>query len=146
MVHRFFKVYMFLVRMIYVSQTATEAPDDALGAILKTARKNNEKHDLTGLMVYNRKYFLQVIEGSRPAVSQLLGNLFRDPRHEKMEVLEFDAIEQRSFSQWSMQFAPADAVTKKLLLRYGASGQFEPHHFTKSRALGFLTELSTLTP
>lgn len=136
---------MFLVRMIYVSQTVTEAPEDKLAAILKTARKNNEKHDLTGLMVYNRKYFLQVIEGSRPAVSQLLGNLFRDPRHEKMEVLEFDAIEQRLFSHWSMQFAPADTVTKALLLRHGPSGQFEPYGFTKGSALGFLTELGQLT-
>lgn len=44
---------MFLIRMIYVSTITDRSDSSALDKILTTAKQNNEKHDLTGMLVFN---------------------------------------------------------------------------------------------
>lgn len=132
---------MFLVRIIYVSKRNKSNSLDDLNQILQVAQANNQRHELTGLLAFNHQYFLQVLEGGRAEVSQLLGNLYADPRHSDLTVLEFDHIDRRVFGEWSMQFVPATAISKEMLLRYGATSRFEPHKFSKSSALDLLTEL-----
>lgn len=127
--------------MIYVSQPNDATAYEDLNELLRLAQVNNQRHDLTGLLAFNYKYFLQVIEGGRTEVSQLLGNLYADPRHKNLTVLEFDQIERRIFSDWSMQLVPSAAISKDLLLRLGSTSQFEPMSFSKTNALDLLTEL-----
>ena len=88
-----------------------------------------------------RAFYLQVLEGGRTAVSQLLGNLYKDPRHTDLVVLEFDYIHQRQFPQWTMQFIPVGEVTREVLLRHGVSSTFDPYSFTKGSALAFMLEM-----
>ena len=135
---------MFLVRLIYFSKPSDGPASKTVKDILQVARVNNDRHELTGLMVLDHRYFLQVVEGGRSAVSQLLGNLYRDPRHQELTVLGFDHIDRRAFGEWSMQFVPAISVTKQALLRHGASSLFEPQHMTKASALDLLSELRGL--
>jgi hypothetical protein len=133
---------MHLVRMVYVSRPVKEPSSNVLESILGTASIENARHDLTGLLVFDDKHYLQVIEGGRTAVSQLLGNLYKDPRHKDLVVLEFDYIHQRQFPQWTMQFIPVAEVTREVLLRYGVSSTFDPYSFTKGSALGFMLEMA----
>ena len=132
---------MFLVRLIYFSSPTDGPASQTIKDILQAARVNNDRHELTGLMLLDHQYFLQVVEGGRGAVSQLLGNLYKDPRHQDLIVLGFDRIDRRAFGEWSMQFVPATSVTQQVLLRHGASRLFEPRHMTKESALDLLSEL-----
>ena len=132
---------MYLVRMIYVSRPVKEPSSDVLEPILGTATIENARHDLTGLLVFDDKHYLQVLEGGRTAVSHLLGNLYKDPRHTDLVVLEFDYIHQRQFPQWTMQFVPVAEVTREVLVRYGVSSKFDPYSFTKRSALAFMLEM-----
>ena len=132
---------MLLVRMVYVSTSIDEVDSDTLQSILATAQANNEAHDLTGLLVFDDKYFVQVIEGGRAAVSKLLGNLYKDTRHKDLVVLGFHAIHQRQFPNWSMQFVPAVDVTRNVLLRHGVTSKFEPYSLTSESAVAFMVEM-----
>jgi len=132
---------MHLVRMIYVSKPVEEVDSDVLESILGTAQINNTEHDLTGLLVFDDQHYLQVIEGGRMKVSQLLGNLYKDPRHTDLLVLDFDYISQRQFPDWSMQFVPVVDVTRDVLLRHGVSSKFDPYNFSKDNALAFMMEM-----
>jgi hypothetical protein len=49
---------MYLVRMVYVSKISDQLDSAALPQIQKVAQENNTKHDLTGLLVFNSKYYL----------------------------------------------------------------------------------------
>ncbi len=130
-----------LIRLVYASTAAQPVSPEVLDAILKTARLRNEVRDLTGLLVFDHQYFLQVIEGRRSAVSLLLGKLFADSRHSNLTVLECGEISQRLFADWSMSFIPAATANRGQLLRHGVSSHFDPHGFTKAGALAFLTEM-----
>ena len=130
-----------LIRLVYASTAAQPVNSEFLEDILKTARLRNEVRDLTGLLVFDHQYFLQVIEGERAMVSLLLGKLFADSRHHELTVLELDEITQRSFADWSMSFMPAASANRALLLRHGVCSYFNPYGFTKTGALAFLTAM-----
>jgi hypothetical protein len=132
---------MYLVRMIYVSKPSHSPTKEEVTQILQAAQANNSKHDLTGLMVFNHEYFLQVVEGGRTAVSQLLGHLYKDSRHQDLTMIEFDQIDRRSFGDWSMQFVPAASITKEIVLHNSPTSKFEPEKLTKSGVLELLLAL-----
>ena len=135
---------MYLVRMIYVSTIANTTDSGAVQKILATARKNNEKHDLTGLLVFDNKYYLQAIEGGRTAVNLLLGKLFSDDRHSDMLVLGMEQVHQRAFPNWSMEFIEASTASRQTALRHGTTRIFTPYEMTYPSALNFMSELFAL--
>ena len=133
-----------LVRMVYASTAVNAVNGEMLESILRVARNRNEMRDLTGMLVFDHKHFLQVIEGGRAAVSLLLGKLMGDTRHKDVTVLELEEITQRSFADWSMEFVPAASINKTVLLRNGVSSHFDPHSLSKAGALKVLTELQAV--
>ena len=129
---------MHLVRLVYVS-TLENAPD--LNTISRVAGTNNAKNGLSGLLVFDSNYFLQVVEGGRAAVSQLLSNLFHDSRHKNLVVLGFDYVAQREFGEWSMQFVPLAGEVKQILFRHGVDARFDPYRLNKEMALSFMQDM-----
>lgn len=135
---------MYLVRMVYVSTIVDRLNNGALAQIQKVAKANNDKHDLSGLLVFSSKHYLQVIEGGRKAVNQLLRNLHHDERHTDLLVLGMEQISQRSFQRWSMQFVPATSATREIFLRNGVTQEYAPYEMPYLSALGFLSDMQSL--
>lgn len=131
-----------LSRLIYASEVAQDLSPEGLQALLTTARQCNRLHDVSGMMAFDSRYFLQAVEGSREALSQLYSNLVRDRRHKRLVLLSFESIEQRNFSDWTMGFAAADASRRRLYLRHGPSARFDPYQLKASGALALLMGLS----
>lgn len=129
-----------LSRLIYASEVATPLSPELLQDLLVKARRDNRLRDLTGLMVFNNRYFLQVLEGERQQVSDLYARLVHDVRHRRLVLLGFEAVGERLFTDWSMGFAPADALRRGDYLRYSASSQFNPTTMSASAALALLVE------
>jgi hypothetical protein len=121
---------------------AQDLSPEGLQALLTTARQCNRLHDVSGMMAFDSRYFLQAVEGSREALSQLYSNLVRDRRHKRLVLLSFESIEQRNFSDWTMGFAAADASRRRLYLRHGPSARFDPYQLKASGALALLMGLS----
>lgn len=131
-----------LYRLIYCSQTSAPMSPQDVQLLLDKARRSNRLHDISGMLVFDSQYFLQAIEGNRQALSNLYGNLVRDKRHQRLLLLGFEPIERRSFSDWTMGFAAADASRRRLYLRHGPTGRFEPHALHAAGALALLGELA----
>jgi hypothetical protein len=134
-----------LIRLIYASETAAPMGPTDIQALLSLARRKNRLHDITGLLVFDSRYFLQVLEGDRRVVSELYSRLAQDPRHKRLTIMQADPIDQRRFVGWSMGFAAADALGRGLMLRHGCSGHFDPLQLRASSALALLTEISQST-
>ena len=96
---------MELVHCIYCSAATNEFSPTDLASLLSECREKNSKAGLTGMLLYDGGTFFQVLEGDRPAVEALLEKLKKDPRHERITTLILEAIEERSFAQWSMGHA-----------------------------------------
>jgi len=94
---------MDLKSLTYTSLARLDLGPDDLAAIHRAARELNALDGITGLLVFNGTHFLQIVEGSAPAIDDLLGRLRRDTRHTGLEVRDERSIEARSFPDWSME-------------------------------------------
>jgi hypothetical protein len=88
--------------ILYVSQAKTEISDTEHSHILEIARNNNEKHDITGMLLSQNGNFVQLLEGSRDALMPLYGKICSDPRHGDITTLYYEPCKKRIFSYWSM--------------------------------------------
>ena len=73
-----------------------------LADLLEGARARNTRHGITGMLVYDAGYFIQMLEGPEAAVRQLLKNIRNDPRHDEYEMLDETFDDSRLLHGWSM--------------------------------------------
>lgn len=90
-------------QILYISTVAPNEKID-LRSILATARRNNRANNITGLLMFNGKRFLQVLEGPADAIGATFERISRDSRHRGQVLLARKAIERREFGDWSMGF------------------------------------------
>ena len=133
---------MHYVRLIYTSQSSELADLKTLRSILKIARENNAKNGITGILCYDKKYFLQWIEGNRMHINQLYSNIIKDPRHTNITLLDYQEIHVRTFEKWSMAYFSLLKASETLLSKYFIGPSFNPYTFTAAGARDFLTEFS----
>lgn len=78
---------------------------DELLALLEKSRTNNQKHRITGMLLYKSGNFMQAIEGPKGPLYQLYRNICADPTHHSIIKILDEPITAREFSDWSMAFA-----------------------------------------
>lgn len=105
---------MALIELIYVSVATEQMFDFELRRILESAVRHNEEDEITGLLLYSKGSFMQVLEGERDTVEAALARIEKDPRHKNLQVIARAEITKRGFSKWSMGFhgvTAADAAS-----------------------------------
>lgn len=135
---------MDLVQLIYVSRLSPECDAESLKKILDASRTNNEKIGVTGILCRDHHYFLQCLEGSRPAVNQLYATIMGDERHRDVVILQYREISRREFAAWNMAFVSGTQVDRKLALRYSSAPELDPYAMSGAAAHGFLVDLAAL--
>ena len=134
-----------LVRLIYAS-TAQDGVDlNEFKRILLQAQTNNHSRDLTGMLAFNSKIFLQALEGARDQVNDLYARLIRDPRHHTVTMLGYKEIEERHWSNWSMGFAAPNADNRALFLKYSQQSTFNPYGMKAEATEKMLMDLAKTT-
>ena len=78
--------------------------------ILKVAQRNNPDLDVTGVLISNSGWFLQVLEGPGMKVKKLLNKIEADTRHADFYVISKRAIDKRNFKEWSMASVSMDPL------------------------------------
>ncbi|MBS0338756.1 MAG: BLUF domain-containing protein [Proteobacteria bacterium] len=83
-----------------------EFPEAELEHILIGARRTNAELGITGVLLYCRGEFVQLLEGPREAVEHVYHDIIvRDRRHRGVTLDWEQAVARRSFAGWSMGFA-----------------------------------------
>ena len=95
---------MSLIRLIYVSTSATLLNDEALMKILESSVRHNHPQKVTGMLLYFDGSFMQVLEGEEAAVEKTMSRIREDKRHHSIFMLMEDRIEEREFGMWAMGF------------------------------------------
>ena len=131
---------MPLVRLIYASRKTEHWNDAELESLILEARENNHRHLVTGCLVFNRKFFMQALEGSRAQVNDIYNSICRDRRHKELELLYYDYVDQREFGDWDMYYVPDSQISKQLILKYSGVDDLDPYLMTRSGAINFLKE------
>ena len=115
---------MILVRLIYCSIQNGVGDADIIN-ILDTARANNALDRVTGALVYNGKYFLQILEGNRMNVTRRFISIVKDCRHKDIELLDFSPIKERRFPRWEIQYVGASDIDHEIVSTY-TTGELDP--------------------
>ncbi|HEX7782562.1 MAG TPA: BLUF domain-containing protein [Sphingobium sp.] len=91
-------------QLTYIS-TARDGVDGAdCQAIQRKSSIYNGLIDVTGLLLFNSRRFVQVLEGREDVVRDLYDRISGDPRHYGLVILGEDHVAERQFGQWAMVF------------------------------------------
>jgi hypothetical protein len=90
--------------IVYTSEYTgrKEDIDLVLDDIVKTSKINNPTHGITGLLFYHNQRFIQVLEGERDALEELMSIIEQDNRHKNIERILDQPIKKRGFTDWNM--------------------------------------------
>jgi len=91
-----------LIRLLYVSKPVGPITTYVTSSILETSSVNNKSSEITGVLCQGSGIYMQVIEGQRSAISALFSRIMADKRHNTVEILSLEEIDQRRYGQWSM--------------------------------------------
>src|SRR4051794_6360918 len=92
---------MGYTQLIYRSRK-NSLPPNGIFAIRDAARRNNAARELTGVLLFNRDYFLQCLEGDAEVVTRTFRTISDDPRHRDIALIAVHDVPERGFPDWSM--------------------------------------------
>ena len=87
---------------LYIS-TAPSLSREEVDAILASSQRNNAVRDVTGLLLYNGRNFLQLLEGEESELVSLMVRISHDPRHTGISMIDRKTVEQRACPDWAMR-------------------------------------------
>lgn len=124
-----------LLQIIYISRSTFESPElvnkiePNVARILAKSRVNNRKNGLVGVLYFGDGVFFQCLEGEEEAVITLLAKLEVDRRHKDLKVISKKYINQLTFGDWQMKFAPLNEQIT-LFLKENGFQSFDPYLFS----------------
>jgi len=87
---------------LYISTAPSLSREDVSG-ILETSARNNPARGVTGLLLYNGRNFLQLLEGEESELVSLMLKISHDPRHTGISMIERRSVGQRACPDWAMK-------------------------------------------
>lgn len=75
-----------------------------LETLMKVCVANNHRQGITGMLLYGKECFMQVLEGEADEVDQLIAHIKKDSRHTNVDVIVRTPIKSRDFGMWSMGY------------------------------------------
>lgn len=91
-----------LSHLIYISYRNENCTDEEIQNILKSCKKNNGHNDITGVLLYSDKQFVQYLEGEYNEIISLFEKIKKDKRHRNVIMLTSFPIKERAFPSWQM--------------------------------------------
>ncbi|QSE96163.1 BLUF domain-containing protein [Fulvivirga lutea] len=91
-----------LSQLVYVSNRKPNCTQEEISKILESCKKNNPPLDITGILLYSKKKFIQLVEGESKVITGLYDKIKTDPRHSEVRMISLSPIKQKSFPSWHM--------------------------------------------
>lgn len=91
-----------LSQLIYVSTRKANCTAQEIEKILNSCKKNNPTMHATGVLLYSQDKFIQYLEGDSKELLSLYDKIKQDARHEKIRMVSYGPIKEKSFPSWHM--------------------------------------------
>ena len=99
-----------LIQISYFSSVSSQWTPFDTGAILQVSRRNNLLRGITGLLLFDKGQYLQVLEGDPKTVNSLFEVIKDDRRHTGVTEVFRQPIVHRDFAGWSMAYQELSKV------------------------------------
>jgi uncharacterized Fe-S cluster-containing MiaB family protein len=94
---------MELVDCIYCSAaTGADLAPAELQGLLDDCRRKNAIAGITGILLYQKGSFFQVLEGDRDVAEALFERISEDKRHDRATKIILEPITEHAFGEWTM--------------------------------------------
>ena len=101
-----------LIELSYLSEAVSDMSFLGLMRLLESARAFNQKHGVTGILLYDNQQFGQIIEGERANIMKIWKRIQDDKRHHRIELLEIREISERTYPEWLLRFYGGETLTR----------------------------------
>jgi len=127
-----------LTRLLYVSKPVGPITTHVTASLLENSRVSNKKSEITGVLCQGSGIYMQVLEGERSAINALYSRIIADTRHNQVELLSFEEVDQRRYGQWSMALVQLSVDDPMVQM---AHPEFDPYSATSNEAMRMIEEL-----
>ena len=132
--------------LIYRSKATEDIDTELLAEIEEASSRNNRERGVTGILVANRRAFLQLLEGDREDVGHVFQRIVKDARHSEIEIICFNRVAERSFEDWAMKGVGVGLmgriIGQRLMDKYGEQDGDLVLPTDKFRAFALLHDLA----
>ncbi len=109
-----------MYELLYTSVANHDFSSEELAGLLTGARATNKQEGITGLLVYHKREFMQLLEGEKEDVERIYSRIAEDPRHTSVNTFWQGEIPARTFRDWEMGFLNTDAIDLSDVSGYSA--------------------------
>ena len=134
-----------LHQLIYYSRNTVPGGDRAmltnLRDIVSASQRNNSRDGITGFLIFDKTWFIQILEGDRARVSETYNRIARDPRHVGAVVTDTRSVPSRSFPDWTMGGAMRTPEVEEVYLQHGIGSAIEPIRLKSTQIINLALDL-----
>jgi Sensors of blue-light using FAD len=119
-----------LHQLVYYSRNQTRGTDrdllQQLRDIVSVSQRNNQRDGITGYLIFDKTWFLQILEGQRETIFRTFQRIERDSRHNHVVLAQTRQIHERQFPSWTMGGSMRTPEKQEVFLRHGVGGPIDP--------------------
>ena len=104
-----------MLQLAYMSQAANYLAPGDTGTISTHAQVRNRLDEITGVLLGDGKYFLQVLEGPKESVEDTFLRVMIDPRHHSLMLLSRRLVTTREFGVWDMALCETETDRRAVI-------------------------------
>ena len=123
-------IAVMLIRLTYFSRNHLDRFNgpmhERVAEIVAASVANNTRDEISGALIYDAKWFVQILEGREEVVSRTFERILRDPRHADITLVAMPPIAERSFAPYPMTSVVQDENNADLFRHYGEGERFDP--------------------
>ncbi len=132
-------------QLIYVSRNTVSGGDRAmltnLREIVSVSQRNNGRDGVTGFLLFDKTWFVQILEGEQAQVSATYTRIARDPRHAGTSVMDVRNVPRRAFPDWTMGGAMRTPEVEEIYLQHGIGSVIEPARLKGAQIVALALDL-----
>lgn len=103
-------------RLTYISKFSRPLSAQEIQSIGEISKINNQRQDITGVLLCSQGIFFQILEGEEDRIDRLYEKILRDNRHTDILCLHTEhEIKERLFPDWSMRSINLDENTDLII-------------------------------
>jgi hypothetical protein len=132
-------------QLIYFSRNVVVGNDRAmltnLREIVSASQRNNSRDGITGFLIFDKTWFIQILEGTQAQVSETYTRIARDPRHATATIVDARNVPARSFPNWTMGGAMRTPEVEEVYLQHGIGSVIDPVRLKSAQVVNLALDL-----
>ena len=132
-------------QLVYYSRSTVPGGDRAMLTnmrdILSASQRNNGRDGITGFLIFDKTWFVQILEGERNKVTETYNRIARDPRHSAASIINLRDVTARLFPNWTMGGAMRTPEVQEIYLLHGFGSSLEPSRMKSDQVIRLALDL-----